>query len=234
MNLPILCELLASEGKAAPSFSDGVLNITIRLDCMIGSRSRWGYLFGLHIPTCPRSLFPLFHHNRRVAVIDGISNSTARYVLSFACSHNLTGRRSIELIDKCIGSRIWVIMKSEREFTGTLLGFDDFVSAWNSSCSSFASLWMPCCYLRYGTRRCHRIVRVVYPISVYIDLLVWFKSEITPQGRKATPLAQTLLNGNNICMVSIRWYPFTLVVSNYLLHFAADTWKCWTWMIIAV
>ncbi|TFY64411.1 hypothetical protein EVJ58_g2638 [Rhodofomes roseus] len=34
----------------------------------------------------------------------------------------------IELIDRCIGSRIWVIMKSEREFTGTLLGFDDFVN----------------------------------------------------------------------------------------------------------
>lgn len=33
-----------------------------------------------------------------------------------------------ELIDRCIGSRIWVIMKSDREFTGTLLGFDDFVS----------------------------------------------------------------------------------------------------------
>lgn len=36
--------------------------------------------------------------------------------------------RYSELIDRCIGSRIWVIMKSEREFTGTLLGFDDFVS----------------------------------------------------------------------------------------------------------
>ena len=34
-----------------------------------------------------------------------------------------------ELIDRCIGSRIWVIMKNDREFTGTLLGFDDFVSA---------------------------------------------------------------------------------------------------------
>ncbi|EXX73448.1 Lsm5p [Rhizophagus irregularis DAOM 197198w] len=34
----------------------------------------------------------------------------------------------LELIDKCIGSKIWVIMKSEREFTGTLLGFDDYVS----------------------------------------------------------------------------------------------------------
>ena len=34
----------------------------------------------------------------------------------------------LELIDRCIGSRIWVIMKNDREFTGTLLGFDDFVS----------------------------------------------------------------------------------------------------------
>lgn len=35
----------------------------------------------------------------------------------------------LELVDRCVGSSIWVIMKSSnREFTGTLLGFDDFVS----------------------------------------------------------------------------------------------------------
>ncbi|KAJ1910951.1 RNA-binding protein lsm5 [Tieghemiomyces parasiticus] len=34
----------------------------------------------------------------------------------------------LELIDKCIGSKIWVVMKSEKEFTGTLSGFDDFVN----------------------------------------------------------------------------------------------------------
>ncbi|KAI5288718.1 RNA-binding protein lsm5 [Ascosphaera acerosa] len=34
----------------------------------------------------------------------------------------------LELIDKCVGSRIWVVMKGEREFTGTLLGFDDYVN----------------------------------------------------------------------------------------------------------
>ncbi|KAI6162106.1 like-Sm ribonucleoprotein [Pisolithus thermaeus] len=38
------------------------------------------------------------------------------------------GVRSVELIDRCIGSRIWVVMKNDREFTGTLLGFDDFVN----------------------------------------------------------------------------------------------------------
>eukprot|EP00298_Acanthocystis_sp_HF-20_P007447 c17043_g1_i1.p1 GENE.c17043_g1_i1~~c17043_g1_i1.p1 ORF type:complete len:102 (+),score=29.07 c17043_g1_i1:111-416(+) len=34
----------------------------------------------------------------------------------------------LELIDKCIGSRIWVIMKNEREIVGTLRGFDDYVN----------------------------------------------------------------------------------------------------------
>ena len=34
----------------------------------------------------------------------------------------------IELIDKCVGSRIWVIMKGDKEFAGTLLGFDDYVN----------------------------------------------------------------------------------------------------------
>ncbi|PAV22371.1 Sm-like ribonucleo [Pyrrhoderma noxium] len=68
----------------------------------------------------------------------------------------------LELIDTCIGSRIWVIMKNDREFTGTLLGFDDFVNM------------------------------VLDDVTEY---------ENTPQGRKVTKLRQTLLNGNNICML---------------------------------
>ncbi|CAI7661962.1 unnamed protein product [Penicillium viridicatum] len=36
--------------------------------------------------------------------------------------------RLIELIDKCVGSRIWVVMKGDKEFSGTLLGFDDYVN----------------------------------------------------------------------------------------------------------
>ncbi|KAM0690470.1 hypothetical protein Q7P36_009237 [Cladosporium allicinum] len=34
----------------------------------------------------------------------------------------------LELIDRCIGSRMRVIMKGDKEFSGTLLGFDDFVN----------------------------------------------------------------------------------------------------------
>ena len=34
----------------------------------------------------------------------------------------------LELIDKCIGSKIWILMKNNKEFVGTLVGFDDFVN----------------------------------------------------------------------------------------------------------
>eukprot|EP01132_Coremiostelium_polycephalum_P004913 gene4913-6124_t len=34
----------------------------------------------------------------------------------------------LELIEKCIGSRIWIAMKNDKEFVGTLLGFDAYVS----------------------------------------------------------------------------------------------------------
>ncbi|TIB77240.1 hypothetical protein E3Q22_03148 [Wallemia mellicola] len=69
----------------------------------------------------------------------------------------------IELIDKCIGSRIWVIMKNEREFVGTLQGFDDFVNM------------------------------VLDDVTEY---------DISPDGtQKKSKLRQTLLNGNNVCML---------------------------------
>lgn len=32
----------------------------------------------------------------------------------------------LEILDKCIGSKIWIIMKGNREFAGKLRGFDDF------------------------------------------------------------------------------------------------------------
>lgn len=33
-----------------------------------------------------------------------------------------------ELMDRCIGSSIWVLMKGDKEITGTLRGFDVFVN----------------------------------------------------------------------------------------------------------
>ena len=35
----------------------------------------------------------------------------------------------LELIDKAIGSKIWVLMRGSKEVVGTLQGFDDYVRA---------------------------------------------------------------------------------------------------------
>ena len=34
----------------------------------------------------------------------------------------------LEVIDKCVGSKIWILLKGGGEFVGTLRGFDDFVN----------------------------------------------------------------------------------------------------------
>lgn len=60
----------------------------------------------------------------------------------------------LELIDRCIGSNIWVVMKSNREFTGTLLGFDDYVSECLVLCCHAFLIPLP----RYGLGERHRIV----------------------------------------------------------------------------
>lgn len=50
----------------------------------------------------------------------------------------------LELVDRCIGSSIWVLMKNEREFVGTLMGFDDYVSEYQ------LLLPEPCYLYRHG------------------------------------------------------------------------------------
>ena len=34
----------------------------------------------------------------------------------------------LELVDKCIGSKLWVIMRGDKELVGILRGFDEFVN----------------------------------------------------------------------------------------------------------
>ncbi|CAI5474520.1 unnamed protein product [Closterium sp. Naga37s-1] len=43
-------------------------------------------------------------------------------------AHNPSHLMPTELIDRCIGSKIWVIMKGDKELVGTLRGFDVFVN----------------------------------------------------------------------------------------------------------
>ena len=34
----------------------------------------------------------------------------------------------LELVDKTIGSKVWILMREERELVGILRGFDDYLS----------------------------------------------------------------------------------------------------------
>ncbi|KAJ1557364.1 RNA-binding protein lsm5, partial [Nowakowskiella sp. JEL0078] len=56
---------------------------------------------------------------------NGFHPTSTGFVTISAC---FTAKLSTELIDKCIGSRIWVLLKGDKEFSGTLRGFDDFVN----------------------------------------------------------------------------------------------------------
>eukprot|EP00897_Mesotaenium_endlicherianum_P007838 jgi/Mesen1/7082/ME000369S06409 len=43
-------------------------------------------------------------------------------------AHNPSHLLPTELIDRCVGSKIWVIMKGDKELVGTLRGFDVYVN----------------------------------------------------------------------------------------------------------
>ncbi|KAK1443445.1 U6 snRNA-associated like protein [Babesia gibsoni] len=34
----------------------------------------------------------------------------------------------LALVDKCLGTKVWIIMKGEKEITGVLKGFDDYMN----------------------------------------------------------------------------------------------------------
>ncbi|CAM1508259.1 Fc.00g051070.m01.CDS01 [Cosmosporella sp. VM-42] len=84
----------------------------------------------------------------------------------------------LELIDKCVGSRIWVVMKGDKEFSGTLLGFDDYV---NMVLEDVTELYEQHRQCRLGN----------------VKLTEW----PSDYSGNHTKLPKILLNGNNICML---------------------------------
>ncbi|KAG1147281.1 hypothetical protein G6F37_006181 [Rhizopus arrhizus] len=84
------------------------------------------------VPLC--FFFPPLFHLKAIAshwrqkTIDGIIILFGVLSMTFTTGITLALWSKGELIDKCIGSNIWVVMKSEKEFTGKLLGFDDYVN----------------------------------------------------------------------------------------------------------
>ncbi|KAI6302581.1 hypothetical protein MCOR03_007711 [Pyricularia oryzae] len=87
----------------------------------------------------------------------------------------------LELIDKCVGSRIWVIMKGDKEFSGLLVGFDDYV---NMVLEDVTELYVP--------PSCHYATRP----SPYL-----YSLSSSDYSGNHTKMSKILLNGNNICML---------------------------------
>ncbi len=85
---------------------------------------------------------------------------------SLSCHFAADSRDVAEVIDKCIGSRIHIIMKSEREFTGTLLGFDDFVSI-RCSCRHPAARAMAFSFLR-------AVISVLVVVVAFFVVVLFF------------------------------------------------------------
>ena len=45
------------------------------------------------------------------------------------------------VLDKCVGSKIWILLKGGGEFVGTLRGFDDFVNMVRGGCTHPHPKW---------------------------------------------------------------------------------------------
>lgn len=62
------------------------------------------------------------------AIFEGRRKPAAPGRRARPCPEAMAAVMPLELIDKCIGSRIWIIMKGDKEIVGTLKGFDDYVN----------------------------------------------------------------------------------------------------------
>lgn len=99
-----------------------------------------------------------------------------------------------ELIDKCIGSKIHVIMKNEKEIVGTLLGFDDYVSKYFEVHQIFNAYYYKYLFLSQNNQ------------DMVLEDVTEFEN--TNEGRRVNKLDMILLNGNNIAMVSLLFVVF--------------------------
>ncbi|KAJ0053983.1 hypothetical protein Pint_01586 [Pistacia integerrima] len=134
-----------------------------------------------------------------------------------------------ELIDRCIGSKIWVIMKGDKELVGTLRGFDVYVNMVLEDVTEYFYILRERDVLELGGAVIK--IRVVFGVCVCsgtmngsegsVELFpMWRKTqqsffracviygkdnhlvfEITSEGRRITKLDQILLNGNNIAIL---------------------------------
>jgi hypothetical protein len=59
---------------------------------------------------------------------DTVPTAANALATSATATSNVKRILPLELIDKAIGSQIWILMRGTKEIVGTLRGFDDYVS----------------------------------------------------------------------------------------------------------
>ncbi|VDO27597.1 unnamed protein product [Brugia timori] len=114
--------------------------------------------------------------------------------MSNSTSSNPSTLLPLELVDKCIGSRIWVIMKGEKEIVGTLTGFDDYVNMVLEDVVEYENT--------VDGKRVE-IVGTLTGFDDYVNMVLEdvVEYENTVDGKRVTKLDTILLNGNHITML---------------------------------
>jgi U6 snRNA-associated Sm-like protein LSm5 len=77
-----------------------------------------------------------------------------------------------EVIDKCIGQRLWLIMKGDKELVGTLKGFDEYTSMPVFLICNFAAYFLDMVLedvIELYVRRCP----LVSYCLLYASVLIW-------------------------------------------------------------
>ncbi|KAF5930611.1 hypothetical protein HYC85_031484 [Camellia sinensis] len=90
-----------------------------------------------------------------------------------------------ELIDRCIGSKIWVIMKGDKELVGTLKGFDVYVNMVLEDVTEYY-------YLKF-TSLTSSTKTIFYPSFLWLDNLF----------EKLSLIDFVLYNSNILCIMQL-------------------------------
>ena len=148
------------------------------------------------------SAWQLRRHRHSLVVMDGIVTVVIDVLNSENCAQSWTVSFVVaEIVDKCIGSKIHIIMKNDKEIVGTLLGFDDFVSILDKSI--FCSI---CCFNLFSATfyfACHAFLFLYSMILYNNGHIRWNRKVILSRNDPCGGL-----NEQNLIWISIHNTPF--------------------------
>ena len=101
----------------------------------------------------------------------------------------------LELVDRCIGSKIWIIMKSDKEFVGTLRGFDDYINLVRARACTVVRHFAP---RRACSRACARFARA--PRVQVLDDVTEIETLADGTQRRSAQ-DSVLLNGSHVALL---------------------------------